>query len=42
MDQELMGNMTLEIRKADHVLKLIRFNQNYFYSNLFTKMMGND
>lgn len=42
MDQELTGDMSLEIRKSDHVLKLIRFNPNYFYSNLFTKMMGND
>lgn len=42
MDQELMRNMTLQVRKSDHVLKIIRFNKNYFYSNLFTKMMGND
>ena len=42
MDQELMRNMTLQVRKSDHVLKIIRFSKNYFYSNLFTKMMGND
>lgn len=40
MDQELMRNAM--VRKSDHVLKIIRFNKNYFYSNLFTKMMGND
>lgn len=42
MDQELMHNMTLHIRKSDDVLKIIRFNSNYFYTNLFTKLMGND
>jgi NAD+ kinase len=42
MDQELMHNMTLHIRKSDNVLKIIRFNENYFYTNLFTKLMGND
>lgn len=42
MDQELMRNMTLNVRRSDKVLKIIRFNKNYFYSNLFTKMMGKD
>ena len=42
MDQELMRNMTLKVCKSEHVLKIIRFNQNYFYTNLFTKLMGND
>ena len=42
MDQELLRTMTLKVRKSEHVLKIIRFNKNYFYSNLFTKMMGND
>ena len=27
---------------SDPIGKIIRFNKNYFYSNLFTKMMGND
>ena len=34
--------MTLQIQKADYVMKIIRFNQNYFYTNLFTKLMGKD
>lgn len=42
MDQELNHSMALKVRKADHPLKVIRFNQNYFYTNLFTKMMGHD
>lgn len=42
MDQELMHNMTLRINKSSNVLKIIRFNPNYFYTNLFTKLMGND
>lgn len=42
IDQELMHNMTLHVRKSDNVLKLIRFDQNYFYTNLFTKLMGNE
>lgn len=40
MDQELTHTMSLKVRKADHALKVIRFNENYFYTNLFTKMMG--
>lgn len=40
LDQELSHSMSLNIRKADHALKVIRFNENYFYTNLFTKMMG--
>ncbi|WP_301859382.1 NAD(+)/NADH kinase [uncultured Megasphaera sp.] len=42
MDQEILRTMTLHVRKSEHVLKLIRFNQNYFYSNVFKKMMGNE
>lgn len=42
MDQELMRSMTLRIRRAEQKLKIIRFNKNYFYTNLFTKMMGKD
>ncbi len=42
MDQELLRSMTLRVRKADYVMKIIRFNQNYFYTNLFTKLMGKD
>lgn len=42
MDQELLRSMTLQIQKADYVMKIIRFNQNYFYTNLFTKLMGKD
>lgn len=42
MDQEFSHGMALQVRKADHPLKIIRFNQNYFYTNLFTKMMGHD
>lgn len=40
LDQELTHTMALKVRKADHGLKVIRFNENYFYTNLFTKMMG--
>ncbi len=42
MDQELLRTMTLQVRKSDHTLKVLRFNQNYFYRNLFKKMMGTD
>lgn len=41
MDQEFMKNMTLYIRESDNTLKIMRFNKNYFYKNLFSKMMGN-
>lgn len=42
MDQELLRSAVLRVRKADHILKILRFNQSYFYGNLFKKMMGNE
>ena len=42
MDQELQRSAILHIRKSDNVLKILRFNQNYFYGNVFKKMMGTD
>lgn len=42
MDQEFTKHMMLQIHESDKTLKLVRFNKNYFYKNLFTKMMGND
>ena len=39
-DQELMRTMTLRISKSKRRLQLVRFDENYFYRNLFTKMMG--
>ena len=40
MDQEFTKNMVIHIHESDKVLKIIRFNKNYFYKNLFTKLMG--
>ncbi|MGE1061392.1 NAD(+)/NADH kinase [Megasphaera paucivorans] len=40
VDLEFTKDMTLHIRKSDRTLKLMRFNKNYFYKNLFTKLMG--
>ncbi len=42
MEQELLRSTTLKIYRAANVLKILRFNQNYFYSNVFKKMMGTD
>lgn len=42
MDQELMRSMTLHIQKASHALKIVRFNKSYFYTNLFSKLMGKE
>ena len=39
LDLELTQNMTLRIRKSKRTLKLMRFKKNYFYKNLFTKLM---
>jgi NAD+ kinase len=40
MDLEFTKTMTLRIRKSERTLKLMRFKKNYFYKNLFTKMMN--
>lgn len=40
MDEEFTKTMVLNIYESQKVLKLMRFNKNYFYKNLFTKMMG--
>ena len=42
MDQELLRSAVLHVKKSDDVLNIVRFNQNYFYGNLFKKMMGNE
>lgn len=39
MDLEFTKSMTLRVRKSENTLKLMRFNENYFYKNLFTKLM---
>jgi NAD+ kinase len=42
MDQEFTKTYGPQIYESEKVLKLVRFSKNYFYKNLFTKMMGND
>ena len=42
MDQELLRSAVLHVKKSDDVLNIVRFNQSYFYGNLFKKMMGNE
>jgi NAD+ kinase len=40
MDLEFLRGTKIRVRKARRTLKLIRFNKSYFYTNLFTKLMG--
>lgn len=40
MDLEFMKTMVLEVRKSDKKLTFMRFNENYFYNNLFTKLIS--
>lgn len=42
MEQELQRSSVLNVRKSANVLKILRFNQHYFYSNVFKKMMGTE
>lgn len=39
-DQELPRSVTLRVKRSPYTLQMIRFDENYFYTNLFTKMTG--
>lgn len=39
-DQELPRTVSLRVSRSDYALKMIRFTEKYFYTNLFTKLAG--